>query len=143
MSASSSAPTSPVSKPAFIRHRSRSVCLERTSKPYKRYIHDPDNWHRLFTSFNNRSNLKQKLKAWVKENAPGVRYTTFHSRYKTWTDAGQPEPPPPLPSHINRSLSSPPCTIPGLGDGRGGHNRKWTREQEEQFAEVAVKPAVE
>jgi len=83
------------------------------------------------------------LKAWGKENAPGVGYRSLCKRYKDWTDAGQPEPPPPLPPHINRSLSAPSCHTPGLGDARGGHNRKWTREQEELFVETMAKPVIE
>jgi len=100
MSSSSSAPTSPVSKPAYLRKRSRSFSLEHTPKPYKRCIHDPDNWYRLFTSFNDRSDSKQCLKDWGKANAPGVGYESLRKRYNSWTEAGQPKAPPPLPPRI-------------------------------------------
>jgi hypothetical protein len=140
---SSSPPSSlPPPSPAFLRKRSRSSPLESTPKPYRKYIHDPDNWYRLFIAFDSRPNLKLKLKRWIRENASGVHYRTFLRRYQAWSKENKPPPPVPLPAGLNRSLSSPPCRIPGLGDGRGGHNRKWTREQEKLFVEMVVKPII-
>jgi len=81
------------------------------------------------------------MSEWVEENAPGVNYHTFRRRFLQWQDADCPHPPSAIPI-INRSLSQAPCHIPGLGDARGGHNRKWTREQEQQCAELILKPAI-
>src|ERR1700730_12920115 len=132
LSRSNSAPTTPVSSPVFIRTRARtSPCLEYTLKPYRKYKRDPDNWHRLFLSFDSRSVLTESMAHWLERNALGVRYKTFYHRYKQWKQADEPSPPPSI-EVTSLSLSSPPCHIPGIGDARGGHNRKWSREMEQQ-----------
>jgi hypothetical protein len=83
------------------------------------------------------------LKSWWREHAAGVDYGTFWRRHRKWKSASSPVPPPPLPSSTSHRLSASPCRIPGLGDGRGGHNRKWSREVEQQFADFILKPAIE
>jgi hypothetical protein len=119
----------------------KSPPLSHTRKTYKKYARDPHQWHALFSQYINESkNNGENMKQFIHDNAPGINYKTFYKRYKKWTSNDSPQPVIPCYSLQSRSLSAPRCSTPGLGDLRGGHNKKWTDEQERQFVEQLVRP---
>jgi hypothetical protein len=120
----------------------KSPPLGLTRKSYKKYARDPQQWYQLFSQYTQQSKEGQNMKHFIHDHAPGINYKTFYKRYKQWISNGSPSPTitPPSTPLCSRSLSSPRCSTPGLGDMRGGHNKKWTDQQEKEFVELLVKP---
>jgi hypothetical protein len=130
----------PLRRAAYIRHRKRSASsLESTPRPYKSYKRDPKGWYHLFSAFESRAARSESMLHWIQAHAAGINYHTFLRRHKQWITAGKPNSPDAVLPR-DRSLSLPSCRISGLGDGRGGHNKKWTDQQEHDFSELFIKP---